>query len=127
MEKDHPGRDLGEGYKPTEPKGDKEEEDRVLMQLKKTQAHVFVWGLLMASQKHRKSLLDAFNGKEVPIETTPQEVLSYMGLKIRQALSLLFPMKISLLKELLTLDPCKSPLNAWVPKSQWFLLTMDPP
>ena len=41
------------------------------MQLKKTQAHVSVWGLLMASQKYRKPLLDALNGKEVPIETTP--------------------------------------------------------
>ena len=127
LEKDHLGRDLGEGSKPMKPKGDKEEEDRVLMQLKKTQAHVSVWGLLMASQKHRKALLDAFNGNEVPIETAPQEVLSYMGLKVRQGLSLLFPMKISLPKELLTLDPCKSPLNAWAPKSQWFLLTMDPP
>ena len=36
LEKDHLGRDLGEVSKPTEPKGDKEEEDRVLMQLKKT-------------------------------------------------------------------------------------------
>ena len=41
LEKDHPGRDLREGYKPTEPRGkEEEEEDRVLMQLKKTQAHV---------------------------------------------------------------------------------------
>ena len=56
-----------------EPRGkkDKEEEDRVLMQLKKTQAYVSVWDLLMASQKHCKALLDALNGKEVPIETTP--------------------------------------------------------
>ena len=51
------------------------------MQLKKTQAHVYVWGLLMASQKHRKAFLDALNGKEVPIETTPQEVLSFMGVE----------------------------------------------
>ena len=73
LEKDHPGRDLGEGSKSTEPRGkeDKEEEDRVIMKLKNTQAHVSVWGLLMASQKHRKALLDALNGKEVPIETTP--------------------------------------------------------
>ena len=49
LEKDHLGRDLGERSKPMKPKGDKEEEDRVLMQLKKTQAHVSVWGLLMAS------------------------------------------------------------------------------
>jgi len=35
LENDHPGRDLGEGSKPTEPRGKEEEEDRVLMQLKK--------------------------------------------------------------------------------------------
>ena len=36
FEKNHPGKDLGEGSKPIEPKGKegKEEEDRVLMQLK---------------------------------------------------------------------------------------------
>ena len=51
------------------------------MKLKKTQAHMSMWGLLMASQKHHKALLDALNGKEVPIETTPQEVLSLMGVE----------------------------------------------
>ena len=36
LENEHPGRDLGEGSKPTEPRGKKEEEeDRALMQLKK--------------------------------------------------------------------------------------------
>ena len=35
----------------------------------------------MAFQKHRKAFLDALNGKEVPIETKPQEVLSLMGVK----------------------------------------------
>ncbi|KAL0010865.1 hypothetical protein SO802_005973 [Lithocarpus litseifolius] len=35
----------------------------------------------MASHKHRSALLDALNGKEVPIETTPQEVLSLMGVE----------------------------------------------
>ena len=71
--KDHPARDLGERSKPTEPRGkeDKEEEDRVLKQLMKTQAHVSIWDLLMASQKYRKAFLDALSGKEVPIETTP--------------------------------------------------------
>ena len=81
LENDHPGKDIGEGSKPTEPKGkeEKEEEDRVLTQLKMTQALVLVWGLLMASHKHGSALLDALNGKEVPIETTPQEVLSLLG------------------------------------------------
>ena len=50
--------------------------------MKKTQAHVPRWGLLMAFQKHHKALLDALNGKEVPIETTPQEVLSLMGVEV---------------------------------------------
>ena len=45
LERDHPGRGLGEGSKPMEPKGkeENEEEDRVLMLLKKTKAHVSVW------------------------------------------------------------------------------------
>ena len=83
LEKDHLGGDIGEGSKPMEHKGkeDKEEEDRVLTQLKKTQAHVSVRGLLMASHKHRSAFLDALSGKEVPIETTPQEVLFLMGVE----------------------------------------------
>ena len=38
LEKDHPGRNMEEGSKLVEPKGkeEKEEEDRVLTQLKKT-------------------------------------------------------------------------------------------
>ena len=36
----------------------------------------------MASHKHCNALLDALNGKEVPIETTPQEVLSLIGVKV---------------------------------------------
>ena len=112
-----------------EPKGkeDKEEKDRVLMQLKKTQAYVSVWDLLMASQKHCKALLDALNGKEVLIETTSQEVLSLMGVEGSLHPSLPFLMKFSLSKELLILDLCKSPLNAWVPRFRWYLLTMGPP
>ena len=82
------------------------------MQLEKTQAYVSVWGLLMASQKYRKAILDAFNGKEVPIETKPQEALSLMGVEGSLHLLLAFPMKISLPKELLTLVLYKSLLNA---------------
>ena len=58
LEKDHLGRDLKEGSKPTKPRGkeDKEEEDKVFMQLKKTQAHVFEWGMLMGSQTYTKAI-----------------------------------------------------------------------
>ena len=50
LEKDHLGRNMQEGTKPVEPKGkeEKEEEDKVLTQLKKTQAHVSMWGLLIS-------------------------------------------------------------------------------
>ena len=73
LENDHLGRNMEEGSKRIElkRKEEKEVEDRVLTQLKKTQAHVSMWSLLMASHKHRSALLDALNGKEVPIETTP--------------------------------------------------------
>jgi len=52
---------MEEGSKLVEPKGkeEKEKEDRVLIQLKKTQSHVSMWSLLMASYKHRSTLLDA--------------------------------------------------------------------
>ena len=83
LEKDHLGRNMEEGSKLVEPKWkeEKEEKDRVLTQLKKTQAYVSIWGLLMAYHKHRSALLDALNGKEVPIKSTPQEVLSFMGIE----------------------------------------------
>ena len=44
LEKDHPGRNIGEGSKPAEPKGkeEKDENDMFLIQLKKTQAHVSI-------------------------------------------------------------------------------------
>jgi len=42
----------------------------------------------MASYKHRSALLDV--GKEVPIETTPQEVLSLMGVEAPSHPSLTF-------------------------------------
>ena len=35
----------------------------------------------MASLKHPSALLDTLNGKEVPIETIPQEVLFLMGVE----------------------------------------------
>ena len=35
----------------------------------------------MASHKHHCALLDALNGREVPIETTPQEAFSLMGVE----------------------------------------------
>ena len=49
-----------------------------------------IWGLLMASHKHRNALLDALNGKEVPIESTPKKVLSLMGIEAPSHPSLTF-------------------------------------
>ena len=56
------------------------EEDKVLAQLKKTQASISIWGLIMASQKHRDAILESMAGKEVPMDTTLEQVLSIMGM-----------------------------------------------
>ncbi|KAL0012763.1 hypothetical protein SO802_007871 [Lithocarpus litseifolius] len=92
LEKDHLGRNEEEGSKPVglNEKEEKQEEDRVLTQLKKTQAHTSFWGVLMAFHKHRNALLDALNGKEVPIETTPQEILSLVEVEAPSYPSLTF-------------------------------------
>ena len=58
----------------------------------------------MAFYKHRSALLEASNGKDVPIETTPQEVLSLMGVEAPSHLLLAFLLRTFLLKELLILD-----------------------
>ncbi|KAK9996761.1 hypothetical protein SO802_021447 [Lithocarpus litseifolius] len=36
----------------------------------------------MASYKHRNVLLDTLNGKKVPTESTPEEVLSLTGFEV---------------------------------------------
>ena len=41
------------------------EEDRVLTQLKKTQANITIWGLLIASKNQRQAMLDALNRLDV--------------------------------------------------------------
>ena len=44
----------------------------------------------MAFHKHRSAFLVSLSEKEVPIETTPQEVLSLMGVKAQSHPSLTF-------------------------------------
>ena len=79
----------------------------------------------MASHKHCSALLDALKRKEVPIETT-QEVLSLMGVEAPSHPFLTFSNEELPPEGPLTLDLCKSPLSAWVPRFQWCLLIMDP-
>ena len=78
----------------------------------------------MASHKYCSALLDDLNGKEVPIETGQKEVLSLMGVKAPSHPFLPFSTKNFLPKKPLTLGHCKSPLSAWVPRFQWYLLIM---
>uniref|UniRef100_A0A2N9IX74 Uncharacterized protein n=1 Tax=Fagus sylvatica TaxID=28930 RepID=A0A2N9IX74_FAGSY len=58
-----------------------EEKDRVLTQLKRTQDTISISGLLIASQKHRDSILGALAEKEVLMITSPKEGLSIMGVE----------------------------------------------
>ncbi|XP_077226478.1 uncharacterized protein LOC143859713 [Tasmannia lanceolata] len=57
-----------------------EEEESLLKQLKKTQANISVWGLLMASSKHRKLVLRELNSAQVSVDTTPDELVSLVAM-----------------------------------------------
>ncbi|XP_077215948.1 uncharacterized protein LOC143850601 [Tasmannia lanceolata] len=56
-----------------------DEEDNLLKQLKKTQANVSIWGLLMASPKHRQVVLRELNSSQVSVEITPDELVSLVA------------------------------------------------
>ncbi|XP_077251896.1 uncharacterized protein LOC143891141 [Tasmannia lanceolata] len=65
-----------------------EEEDNLLNQLKKTQANVSIWGLLMASPKHRQVVLRELNSSQVSVEITPDELVGLVAMtKASKALS----------------------------------------
>ena len=53
-----------------------DEEDEVLKQLKKTQANITIWRLLMASLKHCQTILKLLNQVQVPIDTSPKGLVS---------------------------------------------------
>ncbi|XP_077252534.1 uncharacterized protein LOC143891925 [Tasmannia lanceolata] len=65
-----------------------EEEDNLLNQLKKTQANVSIWGLLMASPKHRQVVLRELNSSQVSVEITPDKLVGLVAVaKASKALS----------------------------------------
>ncbi|XP_028077313.1 uncharacterized protein LOC114279294 [Camellia sinensis] len=53
-----------------------EEEDLVLKQLKKIQANISIWGLLMASREHRQAMLSILSQAKLSIDTTPEQLVS---------------------------------------------------
>ena len=52
------------------------EENPILRQLKKTQAQISIWGLIMASHEHRQAMLDAFNEYDLDADTTPEQLVA---------------------------------------------------
>ncbi|XP_077217507.1 uncharacterized protein LOC143851897 [Tasmannia lanceolata] len=65
-----------------------EEEESLLKQLKKTQANISVWGLLLASSKHRKLVIRELNSAQVSVDTTPDELVSLVVMtKVSKTLS----------------------------------------
>lgn len=51
------------------------EEEVVLKQLKKIQADISIWGLLMASRVHRQAVLSAMDKAKLSIDTTPEQLV----------------------------------------------------
>ena len=51
--------------------GNEPDEDVVLKQLKKTQANISIWSLLLSSYPHRQALCKALGEHQVPTDTSP--------------------------------------------------------
>lgn len=51
------------------------EEEAVLKQLKKIQADISIWGLLMASRVHRQAVLSAMEKAKLSIDTIPEQLV----------------------------------------------------
>ncbi|XP_077215937.1 uncharacterized protein LOC143850593 [Tasmannia lanceolata] len=57
-----------------------EDEDVLLKQLRKTQANVSIWGLLMSSPKHRQVILRELNTAQVSVNITPDELVGLVSM-----------------------------------------------
>ncbi|XP_077228515.1 uncharacterized protein LOC143861473 [Tasmannia lanceolata] len=66
-----------------------EDEDILLKQLRKTQANVSIWGLLMSSPKHRQVILRELNATQVSIDITPDELVGLVSMA-RSAITVSF-------------------------------------
>ncbi|XP_077222144.1 uncharacterized protein LOC143855987 [Tasmannia lanceolata] len=58
----------------------KEEDENLLRQLKKTQANISIWGLLMASPKHRQVVLRELNVAQVSVDITSDELVGLVAM-----------------------------------------------
>ncbi|XP_077252392.1 uncharacterized protein LOC143891746 [Tasmannia lanceolata] len=57
-----------------------EEDENLLRQLKKTQANISIWGLLMASPKHRQVVLRELNATQVSVNITSDELVGLVAM-----------------------------------------------
>lgn len=77
-----------------------EEDNEVIEQLKKTQANISIWGLLMASKSHRDPVLRMQGQTHVSLDTSPSQLVQIIS-HIRMANTLTFTDK----------DPPKEGMN----------------
>lgn len=54
-------------------------DDKVLDQLKKTQANITIWGLLVASKPHCTTLIKLLDESIVPPDSTPTQLSNMIG------------------------------------------------
>ncbi|XP_077250561.1 uncharacterized protein LOC143889991 [Tasmannia lanceolata] len=57
-----------------------EEDENLLRQLKKTQANISIWGLLMNSAKHREVILRELNAAKVSVDITPDQLVGLVAM-----------------------------------------------
>lgn len=56
-----------------------EEDNEVIKQLKKTQANISIWGLLMASSSHRDPVLRMQGQTHVSLDTSPSQLVQIIS------------------------------------------------
>ncbi|XP_077223005.1 uncharacterized protein LOC143856622 [Tasmannia lanceolata] len=66
-----------------------EENDEIVRQLKKTQAHITVWGLLTVSRQHREAVLKELNAVQVSTETSSDQLADLVAM-VSAAKSIIF-------------------------------------
>ncbi|XP_077217903.1 uncharacterized protein LOC143852407 [Tasmannia lanceolata] len=57
-----------------------EEDENLLRQLKKTQANISIWGLLMASPKHCQVVLRELNAAQISVDITSDELVGLVAM-----------------------------------------------
>lgn len=102
---------------------DNKEDDRILKQLKSTQASMVVWELFMSFKNHCSALIKALNVLNVSTNATPKEVAKFLLMQDQD--QIVFDSFDLHTEGRTRIDHCSSLLRLEVRRCLELLLTMD--